>query len=81
MNRNVRGSREGPPYTGKEMATRTVSAHIYLRKVFQGLRNSAIKGNEIKSVLMRWMNKKPIIQSEVSQKEKNKYSIDRKSVV
>ena len=27
------------------------------------------------SVLMRWMNLKPIIQSEVSQKEKNKYCI------
>ena len=34
---------------------------------------SAIKRNIFESVLMRWMNLKPIIQSEVSQKEKNKY--------
>ena len=34
---------------------------------------SAIKRNAFKSVLMRWMNLDPIIQSEVSQKEKNKY--------
>ena len=36
---------------------------------------SAIKRNTFESVLMRWMNLKPIIQSEVSQKEKNKYCI------
>ena len=35
---------------------------------------SAIKNNAIESVLMRWM-KLPIIQSEVSQKEKHQYSI------
>ena len=29
--------------------------------------------NIIQSVLMRWMNLEPIIQSEVSQKEKDKY--------
>ena len=34
---------------------------------------SAIKRNAFESVLMRWMNLEPIIQSEVSQKEKNKY--------
>ena len=34
---------------------------------------SAIKKNAFESVLMRWMNRKPIIQSEVSQKEKDKY--------
>ena len=34
---------------------------------------SAIKQNTFESVLMRWMNLEPIIQSEVSQKEKNKY--------
>ena len=36
---------------------------------------SAIKKNEFESVLTRWMNLEPFIQSEVSQKEKNKYSI------
>ena len=34
---------------------------------------SAIKNNT--SVIMRWMKLEPIIQSEVSQKEKHKYSI------
>ena len=36
---------------------------------------SAIKRNTCESVLMRWMNLEPIIQSEVSQKEKEKYCI------
>ena len=31
---------------------------------------SAIKRNSFESVLMRWMNLEPIIQSEVGQKEK-----------
>ena len=38
---------------------------------------SAIKKNTFESVLMRWMKLEPIIQSEVSQKEKNQYSILR----
>ena len=36
---------------------------------------SATKRNAFESVLMRWMNLEPIIQSEVSQKEKDKYCI------
>ena len=32
---------------------------------------SAIKRNAFESVLMRWMNLEPMIQSEVSQKEKD----------
>ena len=36
---------------------------------------SSIKRNTSESVLMRWMNLEPIIQSEVSQKEKDKYCI------
>ena len=36
---------------------------------------SAIKMNTFESVLMRWMKLEPIIQSEVSQKEKHQYSI------
>ena len=35
---------------------------------------SAIKKNTFESVLMRWMKLEPIIQSEVSQKEKHQYS-------
>ena len=36
---------------------------------------SVIKKNTFESVLMRWMKLEPIIQSEVSQKEKHQYSI------
>ena len=36
---------------------------------------SAIKRNTFESVLMRWMNLEPIILSDVSQKEKDKYRI------
>ena len=38
---------------------------------------SAIKKNAFESVLMRWMKLEPIIQSEVSQKEKHQYSMLR----
>ena len=34
-----------------------------------------IKRNTFESILMRWMNLEPIIQSEMSQKEKDKYCI------
>ena len=44
--------------------------YIYIMEYY-----SAIKRNTFKSVLMRWINLKPIIQSEVSQKEKDKYLI------
>ena len=36
---------------------------------------STIKRNTFESVLMLWMNLEPIMQSEVSQKEKDKYLI------
>ena len=36
---------------------------------------SAIKKNSFESVLMIWMKLEPIIQREVSQKDKDKYSI------
>ena len=36
---------------------------------------SAIKKNKFESAVMRWMKLEPIIQSEVSQKEKHQYSI------
>ena len=36
---------------------------------------SVIKRNAFESVLMRWMNLEPILQSEVSQKEKDKLCI------
>ena len=36
---------------------------------------SAIKRNAFESVLSRWMNLEPVIQSEASQKKKDKYCI------
>ena len=44
--------------------------YIYIMESY-----SAIKINAFESVPMRWMNLKPITQSEVSEKEKDKYSI------
>ena len=44
--------------------------YIYIMEYY-----SAIKRNAFESILMRWMNLKPIIQSEVSQKEKYKYHL------
>ena len=38
---------------------------------------SAVKKNAFESILMRWMKREPIIQSEVSQKVKHQYSILR----
>ena len=46
-----------------------------LRYIYTMEYYSAIKRNTSESVLMRWMNLVPIIQSEVSQKEKKKYHI------
>ena len=42
--------------------------HIYTMEYY-----SAIKGNEIELFVVRWINLESLIQSEVSQKEKNKY--------
>ena len=44
--------------------------YIYTMEYFP-----AIKKNAFESVLMRWMTLKPIIQSEISQKEKHQHSI------
>ena len=46
-----------------------------LRYIYPMEYYSAIKRNIFESVLMRWMNLEPIIQSEVSQKEKYKHRI------
>ena len=43
---------------------------IYTMEYYSGIKRSAFE-----SVLMRWMNLEPIIQSEVSQKKKDKYCI------
>ena len=44
--------------------------HIYTMEYY-----SAIKKNVFESVLMRWMKLEPIIQREVSWKEKHQYNI------
>ena len=57
---------------------RCQSADEWIRKqwyIFTMEYYSAIKKNTFESVLMRWMKLEPIIQSEVSQKEKHQYSI------
>ena len=46
-----------------------------LRYIYTMEYYSAVKKNTFESVLMRWMKLEPIIQSEVSQKEKHQYSI------
>ena len=46
--------------------------HIYTMEYY-----SAIKKNAFESVLIRWMKLEPIIQSEISQREKHQYSIIR----
>ena len=43
--------------------------HIYTMEYY-----SAIKRNEMEVFVMRWLELQSVIQSEVSQKEKNKYS-------
>ena len=56
---------------------RCPSADEWIRKLWNIYTTeyySAIK-NAFESVLMRWMKLEPIIQSEVSQKEKHQYSI------
>ena len=42
---------------------------------FRGNTKSAIKRNETELFVVRWMDLQSVIQSEVSQKEKNKYSM------
>ena len=44
--------------------------HIYTMEYY-----SAIKRNEIELLVVRWMDLESTIQSEVSQKEENKYCI------
>ena len=44
--------------------------HIYTMEYY-----SAIKRNEIKLFVVRWMDLESVIQSEVSQKETNKYHV------
>ena len=55
---------------------RCPSADEWIRKLWYTMEYySAIKNNAFESVLVRWMKLEPIIQSEVTQKEKHQYSI------
>ena len=63
-------------WTWKQL--RCPSADEWIRKlgyIYTMEYYSAIKKNSFESVLMRWMKLEPIIQSEVSQKDKEHYSI------
>ena len=73
-----------PPSKDKgEAATRGVQSHLksaeeWIRKlwyIYTMEYYSAIKKNTFESVLMRWMKLDPVVQSEVSQKEKHQYNI------
>ena len=62
--------------TRKWKQPRYPSADKWIRKlwyIYTMEYYSAIKKNAFESVLMRWMKLEPIIQSEVSQKEKHQY--------
>ena len=57
------------------MLQKIASHRTFLRKLFKKLFNNTrqIKRNEIELFVVRWMDLESVIQSEVSQKEKNKY--------
>ena len=59
------------PYRGIEPGSPTLLVDSLPTELYY----SAIKRNAFESVLMRWMNLEPILQNEVSQKEKGKYCI------
>ena len=66
------------PTESKSLQPRCPSADEWIRKlwyIYTMEYYSAIKKNSFESVLMRWMKLEPIIQSEVSQKDKHQYSI------
>ena len=56
---------------------RCPSADEWIRKLWYiyTMEYYSAKKNTFESILMRWMKLEPIIQSEVSQKEKHRYSI------
>ena len=66
-------------YNSQDMdQPRCPSADKWIRKlwyIYTMEYYSAIKKNSFESVLMRWMKLEPIVQNEVSQKDKDHYSI------
>ena len=65
----IAGTRKKPRCQSADKCIRKLW-YIYTMEYY-----SAIKKNAFESVLMRWMKLEPIIQSEVSQKEKYQDSI------
>ena len=63
-------------YNSQGMEVTWVSIGRWMdKKAVVHIQYSAIKKNTFESVLMRWMKLEPIMQNEVSQKEKYQYSI------
>ena len=61
--------------TWKQLRCPSTDEWIKLWYIYTMEYYSAINRNTFESVLMRWVSLEPIIQSEVSQKEKDKYHI------
>ena len=61
------------PRTWKQPRFPSTDEWIKLWYIYTMEHYSAIKRNTFESVLMRWMDIEPIIQSEVSQKKEDKY--------
>ena len=58
----------------KIIANETTDKEL-ISKIYKQFLQLSLKKNTFESVLRRWMNPEPIIQSEVSQKERHQYSI------
>ena len=60
-------------YNSQDMETTCPSTDKWIKKLQTMEYYLTIKRNKSESALVRWMNLQPIKQSEVSQKERNKY--------
>ena len=61
--------------TWKQPKCPSTDEWIKMWRIYTMEYDSAIKRNEIELFVVRWMEVESVIQSEVSQKEKNKYSM------
>ena len=78
LNWGILEARLGFPGGSEGKQPRCSSVDEWIRKlwyIYTMEYHSAFKKNAFESVFMRWMKLEPIIQSEVSQKEKHQYSI------